>query len=253
VILLGYILANFMGIILGIMGAGGSILTLPILIYIFKIPVVIATSYSLFIVAITSFFGALNLKLQQLLKNKKVIAFAICSILGAFLSRKYLFPIIPDPIIFDFSKAHFILSLLCIFMLTSAYFMIRECNLEHNLNQQSTILFSLVGLFIGFITSLIGAGGGFMIIPILVLLLKIDIKEATCISLAIISLNTFAGFIADHHYDLDFLFLLKLSLTSIIGILIGNKLKFKLSSKNLKKYFGYFVIIIALIIIIKEI
>ena len=94
--LFGYFLSLIMGLILGLLGGGGSILTVPILVYCFNVPATLATGYSLFIVGITSLFAALRYKKDQLLDIKVAILFSIPSIIGVLFSRLFILPIIPE-------------------------------------------------------------------------------------------------------------------------------------------------------------
>ena len=115
-------------------------------------------------------------------------------------------------------------------------------------------LILLEGTLVGFVTGLVGAGGGFIIIPVLVLFSKLNMKNAIATSLVIISIKSLIGFIGDiENHVIDWVFLLKFSLISIIGIYLGQAIGLKIDGSKLKKSFGYFIIIVASCVIILEI
>ena len=166
----GILGAVFIGIILGLTGGGGSILTVPVLVYILNINPITATAYSLFIVGTTSLVGIIRNAQKQLINYKTALVFAIPSVVSVFLTRKYFVPKLPEIIFqskyFSCSKEMFIMIFFAILMFLASITMIRETNYNnlHNKKFNNSIL-AMEGIFIGFATGLVGAGGGFLIVP----------------------------------------------------------------------------------------
>ena len=259
-LVLGYMGALAIGLVLGLIGGGGSILTVPVLVYLFMIDPVIATAYSLFIVGVSALVGALRNIPKGLVDFRTAIVFSIPAFIAVYLTRKYLVPAIPDPITqwgdFVFSKGLGIMIFFAIIMLLAALSMIRDGKNPNN--EESPIVYNypliiLEGSVIGIITGLVGAGGGFLIIPALVLLVKLPMKKAVATSLLIISIKSLIGFIGDvENLTIDWLFLMKFTMLSVMGIFVGIWLNKFIKGKKLKKGFGWFVLVMAVYIIFKE-
>ncbi len=261
--ILGYIGAILMGLSLGLIGGGGSILTVPILVYLFHVDAVLATAYSLFIVGLTSLVGsASHVKLGNI-HWKTALVFGIPSIVSVFLTRLYLVPAIPNPLIsnttFTVSKPMALLVLFAVIMILAAYSMIRPSKKpQENLASEVNFNFPLIlaeGLIVGMVTGLVGAGGGFLIIPALVLLAKLPMKQAVGTSLMIIAAKSLIGFVGDLNGNevIDWSFLSIFSSIAIVGILVGSMLSKKISGEKLKPAFGWFVLIMGIYIIVMEI
>ncbi len=257
--ILGYIGALIVGIILGLTGGGGSILTVPILVYLLAYDAVIASAYSLFIVGITSTVGAVTNYFKGLVDIKTGFLFAIPSFISVFLTRRYIVPVIPD-VLFEnqsllVTKHIFLMGFFAIVMLFAAYSMLKKpkLNLKEITNKKYVTKVVIQNLVIGVVIGLIGAGGGFLIIPSLVLFAKLPMKKAVATSLFVISINSLIGFMGDvFHLDVDWNFLLVFSFFTIIGIFIGMSLSKKVNENQLKKGFAYFVLGMAGFILLKE-
>ncbi|RDB06785.1 sulfite exporter TauE/SafE family protein [Runella aurantiaca] len=260
----GFIGAFLMGLSLGLVGSGGSILTVPILVYLFYIDTLIATTYSLFIVGITSLVGATVRAGAGNIHWPTTLVFGIPSLTAVYLTRSFLLPLIP-PVIFqlgDFvlTKSLFLLLLFAVLMLIASFFMVRDQaeTTEEDKTQGSSSynLFSLSikGMLAGCITGLLGAGGGFLIIPALVLMANLPMKKAVGTSLVIITANSFMGFWRDYqlHELIDWRFLVYFSTIAITGILTGSSIAHKISGEKLKPIFGYFILLMGAFIIFKE-
>lgn len=263
--ILGYIASIFVGITLGLIGGGGSILVVPILIYLFEIDVVIATAYSLFIVGSSSAVGAVSKYKNKLVDLKTAMVFGAPAIASVYVTRKFLVPIIPEEIItiagFHITKDIALLLLFALVMVAAAFSMIlkregakEENETEGKVHQKFNYpLILMEGIVVGVLTGLIGAGGGFIIIPALVLLSKLPMKKAVGTSLVIIAAKSLIGFLGDlSNYPIDWPFLLIITGLAIIGIFIGTKLSNYIPGKKLKPAFGWFVLIMGLYIIVKE-
>lgn len=257
----GYLASIFIGISLGLIGGGGSILTVPVLVYLFSVDAVLATAYSLFIVGTTSVVGSFSYFKKGLVNIKTAVVFGIPSIAAVFLTRAFIVPAIPNEIFsvgnFTVTKGIFLMLLFAVLMLFASFKMIKkctDCNEDEKQIQKINYPVSfLQGTFVGVVTGLVGAGGGFLIIPALVNLLKLPMKIAVGTSLLIISINSLAGFsFSLPHTTIDWTFLLTISSISIVGILIGSTLSKKIDGKKLKPAFGWFVLVMGFYIIIKE-
>lgn len=258
--IIGYFLAIVIGLVMGLIGGGGSILSVPIFVYIFGFDSITATTLSLFVVGATSLVGSTGFMKQKLVDFPTAFIFGIPSILGVLFSRRIVLPHLPEYIInrwgMTVTKDMFLLLLFAILMLVSSYKMIRKTERPSGRKQNGnnyTILISQ-GLFVGIITGLIGAGGGFLIVPALVMLLGLPMKKAVGTSLVIISMNSLLGFVSSlKMVKADWSFLTVFTSLSIIGIFVGIALAKKIDGRKLKPIFGYIVLIMGLLIIVKEI
>jgi uncharacterized membrane protein YfcA len=217
-----------------------------------------ASAYSLFIVGTTSLIGAIPKHREQLLDIRTGILFGLPSIVSIFITRKWIVPALPDVIFqvddFILTKRALILGLFAILMILASIFMIRKKHeVENEEHQFRIVLVILEGLLIGFLTGLVGAGGGFLIIPALVLLTGLKFKKAVGTSLFIIAINSLIGFTGDVlNYTIPWGFLLTLTALAIVGILIGNVISRTVSAQRLRTAFGWFVLLTGVWILIKE-
>lgn len=258
--LIGLAASLLIGLSLGLIGGGGSILTVPVLVYLFGVDPVLATAYSLFIVGITSAVGAYPKYQQGLVNLKTGILFGAPSITMIFLTRKFIFPAIPATIItgdnFTLTKSVFIMLLFSMLMIAASISMIRNGHAQDKASVVKKINYSLIvaqGSLVGLLAGLVGAGGGFLIIPALVLLAKLPMKEAIGTSLLIITTNSLIGFLGDlSHQKMDWTLLTLVSGMAMLGILIGNRLSNKIDGQKLKKGFGWFVLVMGIYILLKE-
>ena len=261
--LLGYIGAFTVGLILGLIGSGGSILSVPILVYLFGINPVTATAYSLFIVGTTSLIGSIKNLRNKLINYSTTLLFSFSAVITVYITRKYLIQLIPETIISSeliyLTKNQLIMLLFALLMLVAGFLMIKRTpKTIVGLKQTKTIapnkfLIFTEGSLIGLLTGLVGAGGGFIIIPILVILSNLRMKAAIATSLAIISLKSLIGFIGDiQNLEIDWMFLLIFTSISVAGIFIGQQFSQKVPDNKLKMVFGLFVIIIAFSILFIE-
>lgn len=260
--LVGYLASIIIGVSLGLIGGGGSILTVPVLVYLFSINPVLATAYSLFIVGLTSAFGSITYFRNGLVNVKTAIVFGIPSIISVFITRAFLVPAIPQNIFsfgdFLFTKDIFTMVLFSILMIAASYSMIKKRKITSTeINQKQKFNYVLIlieGAIVGVLTGLVGAGGGFLIIPALVVLSKLPMKEAVGTSLAIIAAKSLLGFLGDvGNTQMDWIFLLSVSAFAVLGIVIGAFLSKKIDGENLKPVFGWFVLVMGFYILIKEI
>lgn len=255
--ILGYVGALFIGLVLGLTGGGGSILTVPILVYLMGINPVTATAYSLFIVGTTSTFGAIQNYRKNLIDIKNGFIFAIPSFIAVYLTRKYIVPEIPKVIIESpilITKNTFLMLFFAVIMIFGALSVLKKKSQDtNNEEKRNLILIGIQTFTIGIIIGLVGAGGGFLIIPSLILFAKLPMRKAVGTSLFIIAMNSLVGFMGDvQNLEIDWLFLLTFSAISVVGIFVGMYLTKYTNESQLKKIFAYFVLLMAAIILLKE-
>jgi uncharacterized membrane protein YfcA len=256
----GFISAFFIGLVLGLIGGGGSILSVPVLVYLMHINPVTATAYSLFIVGFAAMVGAFKNMKKGLVDYRTAIVFAIPAFIAVYVTRRFVVPAIPDTILsigdFVLTKNIGVMLFFAILMLLASFSMIRSKS--KGLTEDSEVRYNyplilVEGLIIGFLTGLVGAGGGFLIIPALVLLAKLPMKKAVATSLLIIAVKSLIGFMGDlENIEIDWVFLLSFTSLSVMGIFAGTWLSKFIDGKKLKKGFGWFVLVMAVYIIIRE-
>lgn len=261
---IGYLATLLIGLSLGLIGSGGTILALPIIVYLFGIKEMqTATHYSMFVVGNTAFIGAFRKYQEKLVDIKTAIFFLIPSIISLSLTRKIILPLLPDILLkwnqFELTKDIFLLLLFAMVMLISSISMIKNAQQKDvdcfakipdaNAHHLQT---TFIAIAVGILTALLGAGGGFLIIPALTLLKEHCMRRAVGTSLIIITVNSIIGFLSDASMQIDWLFLLPFTGIAILGMLIGIKLSDKIPGEKLKKLFGITVLILGLFIIIKE-
>lgn len=256
--ILGYSGALIVGLVLGLIGGGGSILTVPLLVYLLGYNPVVATAYSLFVVGSSSLVGTIQKHKKKMLDFKIGLAFSFPSFLAVYLSRRFLVPGLPNTLFsfgdFEITKEMAIMVFFAIVMLVASISMIKTKKELYKTNyKQSYYKTFAQGIAIGALTGIIGAGGGFLYVPALVHWANLSMKKAVGTSLIIITINSLIGFTGDLHViTVDWIFLLSFSFLTIIGILIGGYLSKFISNKKLKKGFGWFTLVMALFIMYEE-
>ena len=258
----GYLSALLIGITLGLIGGGGSILAVPVLAYLFSVNEKVATAYSLFIVGASALVGGVKQHLKGYVDWKTALVFGTPAIIGVTLVRHYIVPALPDVIFtidaFEFTRRMGMFGLFALLMIPAAFSMLKKRK-EKKKKENSTVnyrysLILIEGLLVGGVTGIIGAGGGFLIIPALVILANIDMKVAIGTSLIIIAFKSLLGFFLGDAFtmDIDWSFLSIFTGISLIGIFIGSYLSNFIDGSKLKKGFGYFIFIMAIFIFYME-
>ena len=258
--ILGYISALIIGISLGLIGGGGSILAVPVLAYLFSINEKAATAYSLFIVGASALVGGWQQHLKGYVDWRTAFVFGIPAIIGVTLVRYYVVPAMPDVLFqiehFQFTRRMAMFGLFAILMIPAAYSMLKT---EKNTTKVGNVSYNyplilLEGLIVGSITGLIGAGGGFLIIPALVILANVEMKVAVGTSLIIIAIKSLMGFFLGDAMNMliNWKFLAIFTSLSFVGIFIGSYLSNFIDGKKLKKGFGYFILVMAVFIFYME-
>jgi len=259
--ILGYAASILIGVALGLIGGGGSILTVPVLVYLMGVDAVAATSYSLFIVGFTSAVGSVTYFKNKLVNIKTAIIFGIPSIIAVFMTRAYIVPAIPKEVFtvgeFIVTKSILMMLLFALLMIAASYSMIKKSKskTEVSLGEQkfNYPLILIEGAVVGVLTGLVGAGGGFLIIPALVILSKLPMKEAVGTSLVIIAAKSLIGFFGEGgEAIIDWTLISTVTAFAVGGIFIGALLSKKIDGEKLKPAFGWFVLVMGVYIIIKE-
>lgn len=254
----GYLLAVLIGIFLGIFGGGGSLLSVPVFAYIFSLDEKVATAYSLFTVGISSIVG--SIKQLGNIEWKVTLIFGIPSIIAVWLTRFFIIPNLPE-IIFDnetfiITRRMLIFGIFTFLLFISSFSMIYETNKNVKpINIKNFYALIIIeGFVVGSLTGFVGAGGGFLIIPALVILIGLDIKKAIATSLIIIALkSTFGFFLGDVMVmNIDWDFLIYFTLLTTLGVIIGTYFGKSIDKLKLKKWFGIFIMVIAISILFKE-
>lgn len=260
---LGYLASVLMGLSLGLMGGGGSILTVPILVYLFGLSPIVATGDSLFIVGLTALVGGIFYFRRGEVDLKTGALFALPGFLGVFLARSWLVPSLPDPILsvgtVVITKPLFIMAAFAVLMMTASLSMIRgrkEVSARPQMSSGKKLTLILgQGFFVGVVAGFVGAGGGFLIIPALVILVGLPMKMAVGTSLFIIATNSLIGFLGDlqRQRETDWRLMLTIAAIAIVGLFLGMGLSSKVSEKALKKGFGYFVLMMGIFVLFDQI
>lgn len=262
--ILGYAAAVLMGAVLGLIGGGGSILTVPILVYLFGVPPVLATAYSLFIVGLTSIFGILPYLRTGQVQVKTGILFSIPAMTGVFVARKFVVPIVPEKLLalgsFVLTKDMALMGLFAVMMVAASFSMIRSRPAVNHAEAaekpapsalNKALMVAIEGLVVGLLTGLVGAGGGFLVIPVLVIFAGLEMKAAVATSLLVISLKSLVGFLGDlGSQPMDWFFLGGFSVFTIVGALLGGWASKYVPSDKLKPAFGWFVLLMGVFILL---
>lgn len=260
--IIAYLSLLLVGMTLSIIGGGGSILTVPIFVYLFGFAADISTSYSLFIVGLSAAVGAFQYYRQGLINFRVGTTFAAPAFLGVFLVRRFVVPAIPESVdlgILELTKDQLILSVFAIIMVLASASMLKGRKdpgpaQSHPPKKLNYPLIVVEGLLVGGVTGFVGAGGGFLIIPALVILARLPMKEAVATSLLIITVKSLLGFTGDlGQIPIDWTFLLQSSGISILGIIIGGRIAKLIPGEKLKKGFGVFILIMGAFIILQQI
>lgn len=260
--IIGYFAAGLIGISLGLIGGGGSILTVPVLVYLFHVEPTLATAYSLFIVGTTSLVGGVQSAMKHMVDFKTAVVFAIPSFIGVYLTRRYFVPLLPDELFnlgsFVVTRDIGIMVFFAIIMLVAAVSMIRNRGKEAPEDQPIQYNYPMIvleGLIVGALTGIVGAGGGFLIIPALVLFAKLPMKKAVGTSLIIIAAKSLIGFLGDigSGQVINFQFIIIVSIIAIAGIFLGGYISKFIESRKLKSGFGWFVLVMGIYVIFNEV
>ncbi|MEA5573525.1 sulfite exporter TauE/SafE family protein [Calothrix sp. UHCC 0171] len=254
--IIGHLLAACIGITLGLIGGGGSVLALPILVYVMGIPPKSAIAMTLVIVGTVSLLGVIPHWRAKNVNFKTALIFGSATMVGAFVGAKIAtLPIVTET---------FQMMLFAIMMLVAAVFMIRRSSKP--VAADDTLAFypppvckycwlwlMTEGLAVGVLTGLVGVGGGFAIVPALVLLGNVPMKQAIGTSLLIIVFNSVAGFLGYlGHVSLNWNLMFSFIVAASIGTIFGAYLAEFVPASRLQKSFGYFLLAVAALVLVQN-
>lgn len=256
--ILGYVAMVGVGLILGGIGSGGSMLAIPILVYLFSEDVETASAYSLFLVGVTSLTGAILKQKEQFVAVRAAAMFGIPSITTTFITRKWLIGYVPDHIgeagSLQITKGDVLMWLLASLMIVSSLMMLKDpaAKIAHSEGKYSFLIPS--GFVAGMISGLAGIGGGFLILPAMVLFAGVSVRTAIGTTLLIIAANSLLGFCGDvFNHAVNWYFLLSLTGVSVLGLLVGVWAGKRISPPfSARKGFAWFTILTAVFILVRE-
>lgn len=258
--MLGFGMALLVGISLGLIGGGGSILAVPILAYLFGFDEKLATGYSLFIVGAASVVGGFRQHQNKNIDWNATISYGIPAILGVWIVRNLVVPTLPEVFLeigdMVLTRRMGMFGLFAILMIIAALSLLSD-KTSHSKGPTKSKFYPIIfieGFIIGAVTGFVGAGGGFLIIPALIMLGGLEIKKAVGTSLVIIAVKSLLGFLLGDamKMDIDWQFLLTFTSIAIAGTFIGVYMGKYIEGNKLKKGFGYFILIMAVWIFLKE-
>jgi len=256
--IIGYIALIGIGMVLALTGGGGSLLSVPILVYLFSLDVVTATSYSLFIVGTTSLFGAWLKQKDQRIDIRSGIIFTACSVVAIFSTRKWIVPSIPDEVFVygnvALTKRVLILGVFALLAIVSSMAILLKRNYKtEKLEPPRLKMLVPVSFGTGILVGFVGAGGGFLILPSLSFFARLPFKIALGTTLLVIGMNSLIGFVGDVlNYEINWSFLLVITALAITGMVIGNNYTNRIPIQRVRDSFGWLVLTIALAILVTE-
>ena len=251
----GYSAAILIGLSLGLIGGGGSVLTVPILVYFFRVDPVLATTYSLFVVGLTSSAGAISHYRKGNINFKIAFLFGIPSLIAIFIMRKWVMPVLPHHLLnigsFELTKPVLLMLVFAALMLAASISMIRKKKevvvSDSQLSYPKLVIQSIV---VGIITGFVGVGGGFLIIPSLIMFAGLPMKRAVGTSLMVMTISSLLGVLGDvsRHAPINYSFLMLFSGFAIAGIITGSFLTSYIADTKLKPAFGWFVLLMGIFV-----
>ncbi len=261
--ILGYLSAILIGVCLGLLGGGGSILSIPVLAYLFNVDEKLATAYSLFIVGATAAVGGFRQAKKGLVNWRIVLIFGVPALIGLTLVRRLLIPNLPEELFhlggITITRRILMFGLFALLMIPAAFSMLKKREMKDEMKNDANSEFNLPliitsSVLLGAILGFVGAGGGFLLIPILVFFAKLPMKSAVATSLVLIAINSLLGFLIGDAFTqpIDWKFLGIVTGLALVGIYIGTHLSQFINGKSLRKSFGYFIIIMAIFIFYME-
>lgn len=254
--IIGFVSALFVGLVLGLLGSGASILALPVMVYLFKVPIELATAYSLFIIGIAALIGTFQNVRNRLVQPKTALLFSIPAVAAIALARKIILPALPKTIdlgSISVKQDTYIMILFALLMVLASIPMIRGQRERTAAKRPRPGILAFFGLVVGLLSGMVGAGGGFLIIPALSIFMKIPIKSAIATSIMIIAINSLAGFSVEVlNPKINWGFLLLFTGLSVVGVFAGMTLNKRIRAEKLKSGFGYFVLLMGIFIFLRE-
>lgn len=254
----GYLALICIGVVLSILGGGGSMLSVPILVYLFSLDIVTASSYSLFIVGTTSLLGVWLKQKEQRIDLRSGVIFSASSVIAIFSTRRWLMYQIPEKIMLDdqvlVTKRALILGMFAFLAITASLVILMKKNWPTRDHGEQRLAFLLpVGFATGLVAGFVGVGGGFLILPALLIFARLPFKIAIGTALLVIGFNSLLGFLGDvMTHPIDWSFLLVITGMAAVGMLLGNFYEKKMPAHFLRLSFGWLLLVCAMTILVKE-
>ena len=237
------------GVSLGLLGSGGSIITVPVLVYLLGQDEKVAIAGSLFVVGNIALAGSLQYVRAKLIDWRNVFVFGLPGMAGTYLGA----------MIAAFVPGIMQLALFSLVMLLASYMMLRPVEISGEAHEpRESWKIAIDGLIVGVITGLVGVGGGFLIVPALALLGGLSIHSAVATSLVIIALKSYSGFykymdvLETQNLELDWRTLMIVTGLGIVGSFAGAKIANRMQQDKLKRGFGYFLIVMGIYILARS-
>jgi len=253
---IGYFGALFLGALLGSVGGGGAILSVPIFVYAFGVPTTQATQYSLWVVALGALVGLIPYVRSGWVRVRLAWMLGVPSFFGVLIGRRMLVPRLPDqmvlPVFGGVSRDEFLMGLFTALMFFAARSMLKpRASVVEDIKNEKTRswgVLSLQGVLLGLVTGILGAGGGFLIVPLLVGAFRLPMKEAVGTSLMMIAMNSALGFGVglSQAGTIDWRFLLQFTGIVLLGVWFGVKGAGRVAGDTLKRGFGLLVFVLAI-------
>lgn len=241
-IVLALVLALAIGVSLGLLGSGGSIITLPVLVYAARVPAAEAVGMSLAVVGGTTLVGSILNARSGHVHAKAALLFSITGVLGALGGSQLTHLVAPPVLLLIFAGLMLVVGLLM--------FLPRADRGADSQAQCHWVSCTLTGLFVGFLTGFLGVGGGFLIVPALLFLARVPLKRAIATSLVVITVTSAAGLLGHlrrTHFDwaMAGMFLA----LAIVGMLAGRRFASQIETERLRRWFAWFVLAVALFVV----
>ena len=256
---LGYFATVLMGLTLGLFGGGGSILTIPILVYLFGIAPVLAGTYSLFLVGLAAAVGMFRSIRRGLVEPRLGFAFAAPSLAGTLAVRRILLPALPEQLVdlgpWQLTRGAFVMGVFAVLMVLAAASLLKPASQRPSPRPRpGATAFAAQGMLIGAVTGFVGAGGGFLITPALMAFGRLPLATAAGTSLMILALNGTLAFAADAARlgAVDWRLLATLAALALAGIVLGIELAPRMPEARLKRAFGLFVLVTGSLILAQQ-
>ncbi|HXG83482.1 MAG TPA: sulfite exporter TauE/SafE family protein [Pyrinomonadaceae bacterium] len=247
-LILGLILSALIGLSLGLIGGGGSIITVPVLVYVLGVEAHEAVGMSLAVVGGTSLVGAGLHYRRGNLQLKTGLTFGVSGIAGAFAGSPLTKLLSPSALLMTFALLMLFIAVLMLRRKPAAESEINEMGEKPNVWKAL-----LAGFGVGVLTGFLGVGGGFLIVPALVMFGGLSMKEAIGTSLFVIFLNCVAGLIGHASQNgFDWGLTAQVTALAVAGTIFGTLLSHKLEAQKLQKGFAVFVLVVAVFLITKN-
>lgn len=248
---LGYALALFIGLALGLVGGGGALLAVPVLVYVMGVEPVAATGASLLVVGLSSLVGALGYARRGLVEGKALLFFGLPSVASVALARAWLLPALPEQLA-GIDKGHWLMLAFAGLMLLAAWRMLAPGGTVRS--EHHPLRLGLQGLAVGALTGTVGAGGGFLIVPALAMGAGLALNRAVGTSLAIIAINSAMGFLASWHGTglPPAPLLAGFAGAALAGLLLGLRLAPHVAAASLRRGFAVFTAMLGVAVLLRE-